>query len=312
MISIIVPIFNSEKYLQDCIESIASQNHKDWELLLIDDGSTDSSGEIAMNWGRRDDRVRYYKKENGGVSSARNFGLDKANGEYVTFFDSDDIIHPAMLSMLSANIERFDISACLTTRFMNNPVIGPLSNTTEHIELPSKTDIYLKFSSYNLLHPPYAKIYKRSIIDEWNIRFNENLKLGEDLCFNLDYLEHASSAVIIPEQLYYYRDTAGSLSKSIKGDYADIQMNLFDRKYSFVKKFNIPFDFHSIASGIVLDIFLSECKCSGTIEEKQSAIDKLKSHQLIKLCRLTTSGKSFIVITAIKLLPTKLLIRLFK
>ena len=97
MISIIVPVYNTEKYLDQCIQSILSQTYTDFELLLIDDGSTDSSGVICDRYAEQDSRVRVFHKPNGGVSSARNIGLDNTKGEWITFLDSDDWIAPSML-----------------------------------------------------------------------------------------------------------------------------------------------------------------------------------------------------------------------
>ena len=102
-ISVIVPVYNTEKYLHRCVDSILAQTFTDFELLLIDDGSTDSSGAICDEYAQKDSRVRVFHKENGGVSSARNLGLDKAKGKWVTFVDSDDWIKESFLNKLYIN-----------------------------------------------------------------------------------------------------------------------------------------------------------------------------------------------------------------
>ena len=101
MVSVIVPIYNSEKYLKRCVDSILSQTFSDFELLLVDDGSTDGSGSICDEYSVKDSRVRVFHKENGGVSSARNLGLDNARGEWITFVDSDDYLEESFLAELS-------------------------------------------------------------------------------------------------------------------------------------------------------------------------------------------------------------------
>ena len=108
MISVIVPVYNTEKYLDRCIQSILAQTYTDFELLLIDDGSTDLSGEICDKYAEQDSRVKVFHKENGGVSSARNLGLDKANGDWVTFVDADDWVTTLYLNNLSDNTNSAD------------------------------------------------------------------------------------------------------------------------------------------------------------------------------------------------------------
>ena len=106
LISVIVPVFNVEKYLEKCIESIRNQTYKNLEILLINDGSTDKSLEICNKYLEIDDRIVLLNKENGGLSSARNFGIDNAKGEYITFVDSDDFIHELMYETLVYNLEK--------------------------------------------------------------------------------------------------------------------------------------------------------------------------------------------------------------
>ena len=108
-ISIIVPVYKAEPYLHRCIDSILAQTFTDWELLLIDDGSPDSSGEICDEYASRDSRIQVFHKENGGVSSARNMGLDSMRGEYVTFVDADDCLYVDALEVFMAHIVKYDL-----------------------------------------------------------------------------------------------------------------------------------------------------------------------------------------------------------
>ena len=105
-ISVIIPVYNAEKYISDCLESVVRQTYKNLEILLVDDGSKDGSAGICQEWCKKDARIRLLQKENGGVSSARNLGLQEASGEYVTFVDEDDWIGERMLEKLRAFIER--------------------------------------------------------------------------------------------------------------------------------------------------------------------------------------------------------------
>ena len=172
--------------------------------------------------------------------------------------------------------------------------------------------LYNFYQNADILHAPFAKIYHKDLINRNKIRFIEGLSLGEDLCFNMDYLEHCTNGAFVDSALYYYRNTEGSLSKKIKGDYADIQMMLFDRKMDFITRKSINYDFSAHAPGIVRDIFLSECQSQATLSVKIGAINRLKKHRLMKLCKNNNSVSNCLIIYAIKLLPFSIIKRFIK
>lgn len=312
MISIIVPVYNVENYLDDCIRSIVMQTFTDWELLLIDDGSTDSSPLIAKDWKNKDERIKYFRKENGGVSTARNFGIDHARGEYIMFVDSDDICSTDILkSLFLAMTPTCDLVACEIYRFKAENEISE-SQICNKLSLSSLNDIYAHFENHGLLHPPYAKLFRKEIIRNNNLRFDERLSLGEDMCFNLDYLQYVSTAIVISSALYFYRDTAGSLTKNIRLDYADIQMYLLDRKFGFIESNNIQYDYSAKAPDIIRDMFLSLCRSNGTDEKKFDSIQKLRQHKVMQICGEPSNIYNSLLITAIRRLPAKLLIKILK
>ena len=155
MISVIIPIYNSENLLNDCIASIVNQDFSDWELLLIDDGSTDKSSDIAHQWAKRDNRVKYYRKENGGVSSARNYGLDRVNGEYILFVDSDDLCATTLLSALSTAMSKCcDLALCGIRRFRDGDNIeqSPLVSGKDIQALRGIDNIYQFMDQAGHLH----------------------------------------------------------------------------------------------------------------------------------------------------------------
>lgn len=127
-VSIIIPVYKAEKCLKRCIESVLNQTYKDWELLLIDDGSPDRSGDICDEYTKRDNRIRVFHKNNGGVSSARNLGLDNVNGEYVTFVDSDDLIDLNTLNVCISQIELFDLDLLQFSLTRNEKQLGTVEN----------------------------------------------------------------------------------------------------------------------------------------------------------------------------------------
>ena len=201
MISVIVPIFNAEKYLHRCIKRILAQDYTDYELLLIDDGSIDNSATICDEFAKYDNRIRVFHKENGGVSSARNWGLDKAIGEYIMFVDSDDYMLPGMLEVMVSTLKAksADLVVCGTTE-TGGGYWRPIADVDY-----SRNQLKENFVSLlhtELLSPPWNKIYKKEIIG--SNRFCEDISFGEDLLFNIQYLEKCENISLIKESPFYH------------------------------------------------------------------------------------------------------------
>lgn len=196
-ISIIVPVYNSEKTLQRCVDSILNLTFIDWELLLIDDGSKDKSGEICDKYAAKDCRIKIFHKANGGVSSARNLGLDNAIGKWITFVDSDDYIESN--TFLDVNFsDNFDLYV-YGVRIINEgrKFIPPemLINVNDVKSL----DRYLCEIYFTT---PWGKIYKRHIINEYNLRFDIELKIGEDTDFVFRYLYYVETIKLVSDFFY--------------------------------------------------------------------------------------------------------------
>lgn len=223
LISIIVPVYNVEKYLPECIESILSQSYSNFELILVDDGSKDKSGIICDEYAKRDNRIKVYHKQNGGVSSARNLGLDNADGEWITFVDSDDIVEPNYLSSMVLYTENYDFSII---QFSLNRIGWPSSINQEfsNIEKILSMKEYAKsLLNYTVDTGPCARLYRSQILNNLSnsvenqkkIRFNTNLTIGEDLIFNLEYsLKNNSQAILIDKPIYNYRFVENSAMNS--------------------------------------------------------------------------------------------------
>lgn len=197
-ISIIVPIYNAENYLDKCIESLLNQTKKEIEIILINDGSTDNSEKIIKSY--KDKRIKYFKNENQGIGKTRNFGIEKAKGKYLMFVDSDDYIDKNMAKLMfdKAFSNSLDMVVCDYYKVINN----------ENIEekLPSFKPTTLK-NSPNLLYDinlsPWNKIYKTSLVKDNNIRFIEDLKY-EDAPFVIETLDKANKIGKVNKCLNYY------------------------------------------------------------------------------------------------------------
>lgn len=212
LISVIVPVYRAEKYLAGCIESILRQSLSDFELLLIDDGSPDRSGAMCDTYEKKDTRIRVIHKENGGVSSARNMGLDHAQGKYIVFVDSDDYLGENYLQALYAVQQASDrqntfvitdyqpFSADgLVPRNFSSAFIVSLSGEKNDAETFKR----LVFNF--IIFPPYCKLYQREIIEKNRLRFNQELRSAEDFDFNFRYTRYIDQIVYTPSVQYYYR-----------------------------------------------------------------------------------------------------------
>lgn len=206
-ISIIVPVYNAEKYLNRCVDSILSQTFGNFEVLLIDDGSNDKSGKICDKYAQKDCRVKVFHKENGGVSSARNFGIKNVQGSFVTFIDSDDFVDKDFLESLVASDSDFvytgykifgafnkDVGINENKKYNANDFMLCLMHTYE------KSAITLYGMQY-----PWAKLFKYSIIRENELFFDEKMKYAEDSCFVWSYLCHCFSVSQVKSSTYNYR-----------------------------------------------------------------------------------------------------------
>lgn len=197
-VSIIVPIYNAEKYLKKCIDSIVNQTKKEIEIILVNDGSKDSSEEIIKTY--NDKRIKYYKNKNQGIGKTRNFGIQKATGKYIMFLDSDDFLKKDACEKLynKAENNNLDVVICDFYKIFDNGNI-------EEVRIPSFKDSSLKDNPKILNEnlAPWAKIYKRTLIVRNEIKFIENLKY-EDAPFVLEALDRAKKIGKLDECLNYY------------------------------------------------------------------------------------------------------------
>ena len=222
-ITVIVPVYKVEPYLRRCVDSILAQTFTDFELILVDDGSPDVCPAICDEYAAQDSRVRVIHKENGGVSSARNAGIDAAKGEYIAFVDSDDIIDKYYIECLYNTIidTAADMSICSFIRVQGeNYQYNLLNDFTvlfDKMEDEQKLIMY-KLAKYFLVYGPFNKLLKTSIVRSNNILFDESDSFGEDLLFVFAYLSKSKSISYVSKALYYYYDNPGSLLHRFRED----------------------------------------------------------------------------------------------
>lgn len=220
--SIVIPVFNVAIYLRACIDSLLAQTQSDFELLIVDDGSSDDSWDIIVQYAVVDQRIRTFRKENAGVSAARNYGMDRAQGEYICFVDGDDIVSPRYLEDLYQAMQQgADCSMCgFQTFSATQPMI--------HVIVPSSRGIETReenLRAFYDFHKPiwqrnlWNRMYKLSVIQEKHIRFREDIHIKEDGLFVVEYLLASNGLVGLSNQiLYFYRSNpAGAMGVLQKG-----------------------------------------------------------------------------------------------
>lgn len=244
-ISVIIPIYNAEVYLENCLESIKNQSFTDYEVLLIDDGSTDNSGKICDVFATKDFRFQVIHKSNGGVSSARNIGIEQAKGEWICFMDSDDTVEKDYLQHLyqGAN-QQNDILVVQGFKTILPQKQSRVRTFGTH--LYTTTDIYQLFQVLNINRSgyPFAKLYNSQIIQQHQIRFIEQIHYAEDVMFMLTYMCHINAIQTLDgyNYNYYIRNNSNSLSHrifSFESEYTCYETYI-DRINKLKNKFNIP------------------------------------------------------------------------
>lgn len=201
-ISVIVPVYNVEKYLHKCVDSILAQTFTDFELILVDDGSPDKSGIICDEYAQKDARVRIIHKENGGVSSARNAGIEIARGIWLCFVDGDDVIDPTYLEDFKHESSMKDLYIQGYKKVYNNEV-KEIHAFPKYKEM-SYIEILAFMEDERIINSPCCKLYNRAIIVDNNILFDSNTSYGEDHIFSLEYAIHAKTARYSTASGYYY------------------------------------------------------------------------------------------------------------
>ena len=315
-ISVIVPVYKAEAYLHRCVDSILAQTFQDFEVLLVNDGSPDKSGEICDEYARKDKRVRVFHKENGGVSSARNMGLDNARGEWICFMDSDDYVKHDYLHNLLINSCDVDGVICGFEVRSNREHIKNII-CLKHIEnIEDLEFIWITLGELDAEHYIWNHLYRSKTIKENGIYFRK-ISTGEDTLFNLDYFKHSKSIRLISYVGYVHYDNIGSLSKGYRVDYKDFYNEyirsfplIFDCKKKYVRKYYIHIRM-SYLYGYIFNI-----KSEGSpfnyfdqIELIRKDLLNRKNSIFIKLAEI--NKKSWIIFRILIILNSAILLELF-
>ena len=240
LISVIIPMYNAAATIERCIQSVAEQSYKDLEIIIIDDGSTDNSAQIVKEFSKADERVHYYKKPNGGVSSARNMGIRQSSGEYLCFVDSDDAVQKEYVTALLEEMMRAsaDITLCgfrdirpdrQTDHLLSEEQLSKLQGT-----LPSDLFLLREF-----INSPCMKLYAADIIREHGLLFREDMVTAEDQYFNYQYYGYCHTVAFVnqPNYLYYTADSTLSVRRTEKCFENELEKLAFAK--SFMERYEV-------------------------------------------------------------------------
>lgn len=234
-ISIVVPVYNVEEFLPRCVESILKQSYKNLEILLIDDGSTDNSGTLCDNYAKNNQNIRVYHKKNGGLSDARNYGIEKATGNYIAFIDSDDYIAEDYCKILYNNLIKYeaDISICafIKTDGKNDNIEENKEQITTYTGIDKQKNILNHMNTITTV--AWNKLYRKEMWD--NLRYPKG-KINEDE-FVVHYLMHKAKKVVYTNIiLYYYYQRANSImKKKFSSERFDV-IDAFQERWQFYKE----------------------------------------------------------------------------
>lgn len=210
--SIIVPVYNVEKYLSTCVESILSQTFNNWELILINDGSTDYSGIICDEYKKKDTRIKVFHTENKGVSAARNIGLKNAIGEWFTFIDSDDYVDTNWLELININIKQNEANLYTWGNYYEKNNIEYLSRYIPEDRKYTSSTNFILTGTYR--HNAWLYLFSNEWIKKYNCEFPNGIKRSEDQCFLLQYLSHNPTIHSICQPFYHYVKHSESITCS--------------------------------------------------------------------------------------------------
>lgn len=319
--SIIVPVYNAQKNLKECLDSVLRQKG-DFELILIDDFSTDNSRDILSEYEKIDGVSVIYQPQNGGVSKARNTGIEKASGEYLIFIDSDDLVADDFLEIIEKNLDSttnllsygdFDYVFENDVNVLTKPSNMNVKVTPSEIATESEWKDFLLKSFFA---SPWSKVYKTDIVKDNNLRFDEECVCFEDLIFNLNYCKYISTFRCISDPLYFYRTvkTVSHVSKRKWGTLFNISKKVARATDEFINSKNHTKDILDIRR-FTYQAYLTELKSVKDTRPQDLSLAlevAIKDRELIKSIKsMKQKGKTLsLLLLATKLKLTKIATKL--
>lgn len=303
LISIIVPIFNSETYLSRCIDSILTQTFSDFEVILIDDGSSDASGSICDNYALKDTRVRVYHKENGGVSSARNLGLEKAKGEWIVFVDSDDVLLYNSLNILFEKVRGNDVDLVICGYTIYDECGIHVFSTEYDCQdklISANEGIKLMFKGAFYNGYLWNKLFKRKIIVENKLFFDEKIYYNEDRLFCIQYMSCLKYKIYYStDPTYVYMRHSNSAMACFKNDFnlkVVTELDAYIKMYIILCANGTRYNKNLVKEGIVGSYLRLKkiLRCTNNFDQKEKYF--LKANMRNKVFQAISIGDYYLIL----------------
>lgn len=271
LVSVVIPVYNAQMFIESCIDSIFKQSYTNFEIVAVNDGSKDNTLNILESLAKKDSRLKLYSKENGGVSSARNYGISKAKGEFITFVDADDtLVFDALENMVKLMGEDVDFVVCSHNEIKLKAKEHHEQNL--RIEADEMADNFRSFD--RVIWWPWGKLFRRSIIADNNVTYDPAVTFGEDHIFNLAYAKYIKNAVVISDIIVYnYYYIRGGLSSKYYPDMSEVQKLIYLRIADYFNGIdNVPRRYHKLYAGSYykgcIDYYIAWCS-------KKEAVKKI-------------------------------------
>lgn len=289
-VSVIVPIYNAEAYIEECVRSILNQTFSDFELILVDDGSKDGSLELCKKIASQDSRVKVIHQENAGSAAAKNTGISLARGNYISFCDSDDTIDCDYIQNLYQGVLLHNADVCVGnvafTRMKESDIIArrTVDMTAGVFNLKAFMTYYPQYMPNAVIGAPWNKLYKRSIIVENELRFNTKIKNNEDTHFNYEYLAKCKTVYVSDKPYYNYINRIGvdSASKGYIPNLFDIYTMTYVKAIEFLKEINIYEEYIDFQNTYYIGLVIGAI--NGIIKSTQTTKEE-KIEQIAKICK---------------------------
>lgn len=319
LFSIIIPVYNSYEYLDNCLNTIIKQTFLDFEVILINDGSTDSSLEICNNFAQKDKRFKVVDKKNTGVSDSRNIGIDKAQGDYLVFIDSDDYVEYDFLETIYKHIAevkyKLDILFFgLVNEDEKKNILFYTKSDYRYFSKQEKSEAITYLVDNDMFGYQCSKVIKSSIIKDNNLKLDTKVNLNEDLLFTCDCFDYIENICIIPICKYHYLHRNQSLSNIKRKDCIDEQQFICGRLFDFYNKYNVIDKERLIVERSILSLFI----CINNSSDNKEINEKLVKTNFFKELYINRKkikkiirGKKKIPLLLILYTNSKLLLNIF-
>jgi glycosyltransferase involved in cell wall biosynthesis len=300
MISIIIPVYNASKYISKCLESVICQTYNNFEVVIVNDGSTDNSLEICNKYSLQDYRIKIVNKENGGVSSSRNIGIEKSSGDWITFLDADDWFEPDCLSFCVQKLNSMKIELLCFNHYINTETnqwkMNSLTNcllTRERDELKSLT-LDMMFPNYDFvknnvqvgsIRAVWGKFFRLDIIKQHRILFDVKIKIAEDAIFCLEYISHINIVALYNNYLLHYRVHNSSVMNRYQPDINSVNEKILKTFYTqFQQQLLTDKDYLICYTGNAIECLFRALKLNILHKENKTSF-KTKLNEISQLIR---------------------------